>query len=170
MVRTSSLDSASSDRSTPCDWTAGDPQGRRWYLPLDPEYPAERLAFMLEDARVPVLFTQTTLRLRLHTTRVTVICLDAWAPGIRVGNAHPSAGLITCGNVIYTSGSTGKPKGVQIPHRAVVNLLTSMRERPGLRDTDVWLAITTLSFDIAALEIFFPSPWVRPSSSWAGTR
>ena len=58
--------------------------------------------------------------------------------------------------VIYTSGSTGRPKGVQIPHRAVVNFLLSMRQQPGLSAQDILLAITTLSFDIAALELFLP--------------
>src|SRR5207245_2177387 len=58
--------------------------------------------------------------------------------------------------VLYTSGSTGRPKGVQIPHRAVVNFLDSMRQRPGLMEEDVLLAVTTLSFDIAALELLLP--------------
>jgi non-ribosomal peptide synthetase component F len=58
--------------------------------------------------------------------------------------------------VLYTSGSTGKPKGVEIPHRAVVNLLAAMQEKPGFRRGQSLLAVTTLSFDIAALEIFQP--------------
>ncbi|HAG81025.1 MAG TPA: non-ribosomal peptide synthetase, partial [Cyanobacteria bacterium UBA12227] len=58
--------------------------------------------------------------------------------------------------VIYTSGSTGKPKGVQIPHSAVVNFLTSMQRQPGLTQTDVLLAVTSISFDIAALELYLP--------------
>jgi non-ribosomal peptide synthetase component F len=58
--------------------------------------------------------------------------------------------------VIYTSGSTGRPKGVQIPHRALVNLLTSMKAQPGLTLQDSFLAVTTISFDIAALELYLP--------------
>ena len=58
--------------------------------------------------------------------------------------------------VIFTSGSTGRPKGVQIPHRAVVNFLHSMASQPGLGDSDVLVAVTTLSFDIAVLELFLP--------------
>ena len=58
--------------------------------------------------------------------------------------------------VIYTSGSTGRPKGVEIPHRALVNFLWTMRERPGLGAEDVLVAVTTLSFDIAGLELYLP--------------
>ncbi|MHC5721760.1 MAG: AMP-binding protein, partial [Nostoc sp.] len=58
--------------------------------------------------------------------------------------------------VIYTSGSTGTPKGVKVPHRTVVNFLASMREQPGLIQQDILLSVTTLSFDIAVLEIFLP--------------
>src|SRR6185369_7498961 len=58
--------------------------------------------------------------------------------------------------VIYTSGSTGRPKGVQISHRAVVNFLTSMQQAPGISANDTLLSVTTLSFDIAGLEIFLP--------------
>src|SRR5207253_8710891 len=88
-----------------------------------------------------------------------IVNLDADWPAIaRARPADPpiSATADALAYVIYTSGSTGTPKGVQIPHRAVVNFLHSMRQEPGLTEQDVLLAVTTLSFDIAALELFLP--------------
>lgn len=129
------------------------------YVPLDPTHPKDRLAFILEDARVSTLLTQKKLLNHLSHSCAQVICLDAdWSTIIREeGNALP---LITSPNnlayVIYTSGSTGKPKGVQIPHRALVNFLFSMRREPGLEARDRLLSVTTISFDIAGLEIFLP--------------
>ncbi len=129
------------------------------YLPLDPEYPRERLGFMLEDARVPVLLTQERLAASLPEHGARAVRLDAdWG---RV-SAEPDENLedeLDGGDlayVIYTSGSTGRPKGVQVPHRALCNLLASMGESPGLSRDDVLLSVTTLSFDIAGLEIFLP--------------
>ena len=80
------------------------------------------------------------------------------AAGRAIGRRLPTSarGPRDLAYVIYTSGSTGKPKGVEIEHRAVVNLLASMQRRPGLDREDTLLAITTLSFDIAGLEIFLP--------------
>ncbi|HEY5907058.1 MAG TPA: amino acid adenylation domain-containing protein, partial [Vicinamibacteria bacterium] len=127
------------------------------YLPLDPSYPQERLAYMLEDARARVLLTQEPLRDSLPATSARVLCVDsadlagesALDPGVRV-EAEQLAYLI------YTSGSTGRPKGVQIPHGALSNFLESMAEQPGLQPRDVLLSVTTLSFDIAGLEIYLP--------------
>ncbi|HEY7350649.1 MAG TPA: amino acid adenylation domain-containing protein [Ktedonobacterales bacterium] len=129
------------------------------YVPLDPTYPAERLAFMLTDAQVPVLVTQATLASLLPTQNAQVVRLDADARLLAEQDQTNPASLSTAENlvyVIYTSGSTGRPKGVQILQRTVVNFLLSMRERPGLTAEDTWLAVTTLSFDIAALELFLP--------------
>ncbi|HEX9133237.1 MAG TPA: amino acid adenylation domain-containing protein [Ktedonobacteraceae bacterium] len=129
------------------------------YVPLDPAFPSERLAFMLEDAQAPVLVTQHHLLTTLPAHGAKVICLDADAAVLaQQSEADPSFGATSdhLAYVIYTSGSTGRPKGVQIVHRAVVNFLLSMREQPGLMAEDTLLAITTLSFDIAALELFLP--------------
>jgi len=129
------------------------------YVPLDPAYPQERLAFMLEDAAVPVLLTQQQLVATLPEHRAKVICLDSdWQSIAQESSTNLVSGATTANlaYVIYTSGSTGKPKGVQIPHRAVVNFLNSMRLNPGLTDRDILLSVTTLSFDIAALELFLP--------------
>ena len=129
------------------------------YVPMDPTYPPERISFVLSDASMPVLLTQQKLKHNLAAGGVQVICLDTdWENISREPGDSPAITITSedLAYVIYTSGSTGKPKGVEIPHRAVVNLLSSMRERPGLDAHDTLLAVTTLSFDIAALELFLP--------------
>jgi len=129
------------------------------YVPLDPRYPRERLAFMLEDAKVSVLLTQERLVEGLPEHCATVVCLDSeWESIARESEEIPPSGALAenLAYVIYTSGSTGRPKGVQIPHRAVVNLLESMRRIPGLTGDDRLLSVTSLSFDIAGLELYLP--------------
>jgi amino acid adenylation domain-containing protein len=129
------------------------------YVPLDPGYPPERLAFMLKDVQTPVLLTQKHLVEKLPLVETSAICLDAdWQARARQSEENLTV-AVTAENlayVIYTSGSTGKPKGVQISHAAVVNFLTSMRQQLAIADRDIWLAVTSLSFDIAALELFLP--------------
>src|SRR6185436_9394997 len=124
------------------------------YLPLDPAYPAERLAFMLNDAAVPVLLTQQSLRERiadpLTAAHARIVCLDAdWStiarqpttpPALNLNPRHPAY-------VIYTSGSTGTPKGVVVEHGALENFLRCLRERLELAPTDRLLAVTTIGFD-----------------------
>ncbi len=129
------------------------------YVPLDSTYPAERIAFVLADANVPVLLTQEKLAKGLPSTAATVVRLDSDWPAIAEESEKPRKVSVTredLAYVIYTSGSTGKPKGVEISHRAVVNLLNSMAKKPGLRAEDTLVAVTTVSFDIAALELFLP--------------
>ncbi len=129
------------------------------YVPLDPAYPKDRLAFMLADSGLSVLLTQDSLSLALPKHSATVVRLDSDWPAIAAHPAAPPAPLAAPDDlayVLYTSGSTGKPKGVQIPHRAIVNFLASMQREPGISDRDVLLAVTTLSFDIAALELYLP--------------
>ncbi len=127
------------------------------YVPLDPAYPKDRIAFILEDARAAVLLTQFSLAASLPPHAAQVLDLDM--VDVSAESREDSWADVTPANrayVIYTSGSTGKPKGVQIPHRAVVNFLTSMRREPGLTAADTLLAVTTLSFDIAGLELWLP--------------
>src|SRR5215212_7240899 len=127
------------------------------YIPLDPNYPQERLAMMLTDAQPLVLLSQSHLLDTLPKTSATVITLDKdWATDQPITNPTSSIKPENLAYVIYTSGSTGRPKGVQIIHQALTNFLTSMQQRPGLTNQDVLVAVTTLSFDIAALEIYLP--------------
>ena len=129
------------------------------YIPMDPTYPVERVSFVLEDAGVPVLLTQRRLTKSLAATRARLVCLDtSWNEINKENCDSPNIALNpeSLAYVIYTSGSTGKPKGVEISHRAVVNLLNSMRKSPGMSAQDTLLAVTTLSFDIAGLELFLP--------------
>ncbi len=129
------------------------------YVPLDPGFPRDRLAFMVQDAEVPLLLTEAGLVDSLPAHEARVVCLDRdWAEISKESEESPS--VLVDGEqlayVIYTSGSTGTPKGVQIPHRALTNFLTSMAREPGLSAEDRLLAVTTLSFDIAGLELYLP--------------
>ncbi|HKV11775.1 MAG TPA: amino acid adenylation domain-containing protein, partial [Thermoanaerobaculia bacterium] len=127
------------------------------YVPLDPSHPAERLGMVLDDSAVSVLLTEEKLLAGLPPVDVQVVCLDGEAIAAESEEAPERWGNEeNLAYVIYTSGSTGRPKGVQLPHRAVVNFLRAMAERPGLGETDVVPALTTLSFDIAGLEIYLP--------------
>jgi amino acid adenylation domain-containing protein len=129
------------------------------YVPLDPEYPRERLAFMLEDSALKVLLSQDHLVKTLPVCNARLVRLDTdWATISKQdrSNLPNTVAPANVAYVIYTSGSTGKPKGVQIPHGCVINFLESMRKAPGLTAEDTLLAITTLSFDIAGLELWLP--------------
>lgn len=129
------------------------------YVPLDPIYPAERIAYVISDAQAPVLITENQFAANLQSAAKKLVCIDRDQSEI-ARESDAALEIATDPNqlayVIYTSGSTGKPKGVQIPHRAVVNFLNSMRREPGLTANDILLAVTTLSFDIAGLELFLP--------------
>ena len=129
------------------------------YVPIDPAYPAERQEYMLANSEAPVIVTQERLRGQLPASDASVVCLDGDWPTIATQpTVAPDlpADPEQLAYVIYTSGSTGLPKGVQISHRALVNFLTTMGETPGLGADDVLVAVTTLSFDIAGLELYLP--------------
>jgi amino acid adenylation domain-containing protein len=129
------------------------------YVPLDPAYPLERLNFMVEDAGLKFILTQQKLREYLAVDRAKLIALDTDSQTIaQYSQTNPIAELKpqSLAYVIYTSGSTGKPKGVQICHSNVVNFLMSMASQPGCDRQDTILAVTSISFDIAVLEIFLP--------------
>ncbi len=133
------------------------------YVPLDPAYPSERLAYMAEDAGLALLVSESTLVHALPWPREKTLLLDidvaalASQPATALAlDAALQAHAQDPAYVIYTSGSTGKPKGVVVHHQAVVNFLTSMAREPGLSASDTLLAVTTLSFDIAVLELLLP--------------
>ena len=129
------------------------------YIPLDPSYPQERIAFILEDANAAVLLTQESLLSTAPVSSRRTVCLDSDGPAISCEsseNLTPVATSRDLAYVLYTSGSTGKPKGVQIEHRNLVNFLVSVQREPGMLADDALLAVTTLSFDIAGLELYLP--------------
>jgi len=127
------------------------------YLPLDPTFPPDRLAFMLKDAGPLLVLTQERFQSLLPGHQVQIICLDKLPATLEMCPKQlVDRQAEDLAYVIYTSGSTGTPKGVQIQHRALLNFLTYMRIEPGITAGDTLLAITTLSFDIAGLEIFLP--------------
>ena len=126
------------------------------YVPLDPSYPESRLAFMLEDARAPVLLTTAGLAGSLPTAGAAVALIDEVDDATDPGNLEGIASPEHLAYVIYTSGSTGRPKGVQVHHGSLGNFLRSMAQTLGFTKDDVLLAVTTLSFDIAALELLLP--------------
>jgi amino acid adenylation domain-containing protein len=129
------------------------------YVPLDPSHPPARLKFVLDDAEVAAVLTQDWLRNQLPETAAAVIAIDGTTEALDEQPAiRPAASVLATDRayVIYTSGSTGQPKGVVVPHGALVNVLESMRQQPGLGEDDVLAAVTTIAFDIAGLELFLP--------------
>lgn len=132
------------------------------YVPLDPSFPAERLAYMAGDAGLAALLTTTKHAGHFDLRGRPVLPLDTLQdelsalPASRIGRDEGAAQPESVAYVIYTSGSTGRPKGVQVPHRAVSNFLGSMAKEPGLGPDDRLVAVTTLSFDIAVLELLLP--------------
>ncbi len=132
------------------------------YVPLDPAYPAERIAHMCSDAQLALLITESEIHTP-HWLAHKSLLLDLDRGAISAQEAGPltpdavlDAGAQDPAYVIYTSGSTGKPKGVVVQHGAALNFLCSMAQQPGLNADDALVAVTTLSFDIAVLELLLP--------------
>ncbi|GAB1858555.1 amino acid adenylation domain-containing protein [Flavobacteriaceae bacterium MHTCC 0001] len=128
------------------------------YQPLDPEYPKNRLEFMLDDSKAKILITSknhsdsfpdTATKILLEEAVISSKQLEEKPLPIKVPNTNLAY-------ILYTSGSTGKPKGVKVTHKNLVNFLTSMAVEPGIDKKDRLLSITTISFDIAGLELFLP--------------
>jgi amino acid adenylation domain-containing protein len=130
------------------------------YVPLDPGFPAERLSYMVKDSGAKILITHSVLSEKLFSgLDLKCVRLDEDQTQIEQQSSEPFPPLAGPSNrayVLYTSGSTGRPKGVEIEHRALTNFLCSMAQEPGLSENDVLLAVTTLGFDIAGLELFLP--------------
>ncbi|WP_340619899.1 amino acid adenylation domain-containing protein [Xenorhabdus siamensis] len=134
------------------------------YVPLDPDYPTERLSYMLSDSQPVVLLTQYALQVRFSDTEIPLLVLDDSEYQAKIKN-QPDCNLsasdlgVTSRHlayVLYTSGSTGLPKGVMIEHISVVNLLLSMQEILQITTDDTMLFSTTIGFDIAGLELYLP--------------
>nr|AIE12095.1 putative NRPS/PKS hybrid synthase module B6C [uncultured bacterium] len=127
------------------------------YVPMDPEYPVERLEYILEDCAAPILLTQSGLQAGLpHFTGQTV-CLDADWPAIRQQDesaVKAASGADNCAYVIYTSGSTGQPKGVEITHRNVTRLFGATEHWYGFNENDVWTLFHSSAFDFSVWEIW----------------
>lgn len=129
------------------------------YLPLDKAYPTARLEHMFEDSKTTLLLTDSNTLEQLPKTQIKSILLDSHSKEINLCSTEEYISAVTpedTAYIIYTSGSTGKPKGVQVRHNNVTNFLASMALTPGISSTDVLVAITTLSFDIAVLELYLP--------------
>ena len=129
------------------------------YVPLDPAFPKDRIHFMMTDAELAVVITQSKLAQTLGADGPRAVCLDGDPAALARHSADNPPPLAEAGDlayVIYTSGSTGRPKGVMLEHRSVLNFLRSMQREPGITAADRFVSVTTLSFDIAGLEIHGP--------------
>lgn len=136
------------------------------FVPLDPDYPPNRLNYILEDSRPAIIVTTSSFSSSQFLNNSNLLLLDEENDAVDpISTVTVSAFLQQCQKsilptspayIIYTSGSTGMPKGVEVPHEAVVNFLESMARTPGLAASDTLLAVTTLSFDISILELFLP--------------
>ncbi|MCT7375570.1 non-ribosomal peptide synthetase/type I polyketide synthase [Chelativorans salis] len=130
------------------------------YVPLDPNHPEARLRQTMEAADISALVCGNDTIARLAAKNTCVIRMDTERTKIDAQDAAPlELQLADAGSaayIIFTSGSTGTPKGVEVSHRSLVNFLTSMARKPGFTPQDTLLAVTTISFDIAGLELYLP--------------
>ncbi len=130
------------------------------YLPLDPNFPIDRLEYILKDSGTKLLLTTNNYAKKFSNLKINTIYLDKKKWQLKFFNSQNPALKFdkeSLAYMIYTSGSTGNPKGVKVPHRSAVNLINSTRKRPGINSNDRFLAVTTLSFDISVLEMFLPT-------------
>jgi natural product biosynthesis luciferase-like monooxygenase protein len=125
------------------------------YVPLDPAYPADRLAHYIADSAAQVIVTQPALKDRLPKSGAQVIALRDDAGDPAGANVDGGASADDLAYLIYTSGSTGTPKGVMVEHRNVANFFAGMDDRIDHARGGVWLAVTSLNFDISVLELFW---------------
>ncbi|RZA00367.1 MAG: non-ribosomal peptide synthetase [Sphingobacteriaceae bacterium] len=128
------------------------------YLPLDPLYPADRVTYMLEDSSAKMLLVSTGYKGKYQTGTPEIVIDELWPTLTGYNDKNPEIKIAgdDLAYVIYTSGSTGKPKGVKLTHLNLINFLLSMQKAPGLSSADRLLAVTTISFDIAVLELYVP--------------
>jgi amino acid adenylation domain-containing protein len=129
------------------------------YIPLDPAYPQDRLAGMMEDSKAALLLTQSPLMERFAGCRGSTVCLDREWPAIEREEDADLREAVNAGDrayVMYTSGSAGWPKGVEIAHGSVVNVLDSLRSKIGMTGNDVLISVSSMSFDIHVLDVWMP--------------
>lgn len=129
------------------------------YLPIDTAFPDERINFIVNDSQLNILITyKNSKSINIDSESKIIPLHEEWEKILNEDDKRAKTELTSeeLAYVIYTSGSTGKPKGVQVPHRSVVNFLESMKKQPGLDEKDRLLCVTTIAFDISALEIFLP--------------
>lgn len=127
------------------------------YVPLDPNYPAERLAFVLEDAQLQVILTQQQLSQKLSTDKTKLVCLDTdreIIAGQSTDNPNSQATSASLAYIIYTSGSTGKPKGVLVNHSNVMRLFAATDAWFKFNHEDVWTLFHSIAFDFSVWEIW----------------
>lgn len=129
------------------------------YVPIDPSYPLERKAFILNDSQMPVLLTQQHLMVDLATNEIKVICIDSdWETINQQKNENPisTTSELNLAYIIYTSGSTGKPKGTLIPHQGLVNYLSWATQRYAVEQGVGTLVHSPLGFDLTITSLFSP--------------
>ena len=130
------------------------------YVPLDPTYPQDRIALMVADSQASILLTHSSLINQMPVNDARVVCVDQ--PLLDTVKAESQVEIVNAvtpshlAYVIYTSGSTGTPKGVMVEHRNVLNFMAGMDDTLNYSgESGVWLAVTSISFDISVLEIFW---------------
>ncbi|WP_157729484.1 non-ribosomal peptide synthetase [Tumebacillus algifaecis] len=126
------------------------------YVPLDPEYPGERIAYMLADCQAAVLLTSSDLQAELPPYAGTTLCVEEQIDWMTEPEQDlPAVDRQQAAYLIYTSGSTGRPKGVVVTHHNVTHFYSGMDEQVGCAPTDALLAVTSICFDISVLELFW---------------
>lgn len=130
------------------------------YVPLDPTYPSERIKYVLADAQASIVITEEKLRPLVGNFARVVLAIDSDAARAALETSSQARPRVAMSSdspayVIYTSGSTGKPKGVVVNHRNAVNFFSGMDRPFGEENPGVWLAVTSISFDISVLELFW---------------